>query len=50
MKTTIDYTICFFSPWHCGSGTSAGADVDELVVKDKNGMPYIPGKTLKGLT
>ena len=49
MKTTIDYTICFFSPWHCGSGTSAGADVDELVVKDKNGMPYIPGKTLKGL-
>ena len=45
----INYTICFFSPWHCGSGTSAGADVDELVVKDKNGMPYIPGKTLKGL-
>lgn len=49
MMKTITYTIRFFSQWHCGSGTSAGADVDELVVKDKNGMPYIPGKTLKGL-
>lgn len=49
MTKTINITIRFFSQWHCGSGTSAGADVDELVVKDKNGMPYIPGKTLKGL-
>lgn len=45
----IKYSIQFFSPWHCGSGLSAGADVDELVIKDANGMPYIPGKTLKGL-
>lgn len=45
----INYHICFYSQWHCGSGTSAGADIDALVIKDKNGMPYIPGKTLKGL-
>ena len=45
----IRYRIEFFSRWHCGSGLSAGADVDALVVKDKNGMPFIPGKTLKGL-
>lgn len=43
------YKIQFHSPWHCGSGLSAGADVDALVVKDKNGLPFIPGKTLKGL-
>lgn len=49
MGKTIDYTIRFYSQWHCGSGTSAGADVDELVIKDKHGMPFIPGKTLKGL-
>lgn len=49
MGKTIDYTIQFYSQWHCGSGTSAGADVDELVIKDKCGMPFIPGKTLKGL-
>ena len=46
---TINYTITFYSPWHCGSGTSAGADVDELTIKDAQGMPFIPGKTLKGL-
>ena len=45
----IKYSITFYSCWHCGSGTSAGADVDELVIKDKNGLPFIPGKTLKGL-
>ena len=45
----INYKIEFFSDWHCGSGLAAGADVDELVVKDKNGLPFIPGKTIKGL-
>lgn len=43
------YKIEFHSPWHCGSGLSAGADVDALVIKDRDNLPYIPGKTLKGL-
>lgn len=46
---TIEYTITFHSYWHCGSGLAAGADVDALVIKDSNGLPYIPGKTIKGL-
>lgn len=45
----IKYKIEFFNEWHCGSGLSAGADVDALVIKDKNNLPYIPGKTIKGL-
>ena len=45
----IKYKIEFFDLWHCGSGLSAGADVDALVIKDKDNLPYIPGKTLKGL-
>ncbi len=45
----IKYTIEFFSDWHCGSGLAAGADVDALVVKDKDKLPYVPGKTVKGL-
>lgn len=45
----INYKIQFFSEWHCGSGLAAGADVDALVIKDKNSLPYIPGKTIKGL-
>ncbi len=47
--STIKYEIEFFSNWHCGSGLAAGADVDALVKKDKNGLPYVPGRTLKGL-
>lgn len=52
MKTqmkTIKYTITFFSEWHTGSGLTSGSDLDALVIKDKKGLPYIPGRTLKGL-
>ncbi len=45
----VKYTILFHNEWHCGSGLAAGADVDALVVKDRNGLPYVPGKTIKGL-
>jgi len=45
----MKYKITFFDFWHLGSGTSAGASLDSLVVKDSFGLPYVPGKTLKGL-
>lgn len=45
----LKYKITFYSCWHCGSGLAAGADIDLLTVKDKDGLPFIPGKTLKGL-
>lgn len=45
----INYKIIFFSDWHCGSGLAKGSDVDALTVKDKDGLPYVPGKTVKGL-
>ena len=44
MKIAIE----FFTYWHCGSGTSGGSRVDALVARDDNGLPYIPGKTIKG--
>ncbi len=46
---SIDYKLEFFSEWHCGSGLSKGADVDALVVKDSRGLPFVPGRTIKGL-
>ncbi|MDD4149936.1 MAG: RAMP superfamily CRISPR-associated protein [Bacteroidales bacterium] len=45
----IKYEIEFFTDWHTGSGLAAGADLDSTVVKDKNGLPFVPGKTIKGL-
>lgn len=35
--------------WHMGSGFGEGANLDAVVVKTQNGLPYIPGKTVKGL-
>lgn len=45
----IKIKIEFHSPWHCGSGLAAGSDIDALVITDHAGMPYVPGKTIKGL-
>jgi len=45
----IFYNLEFHSYWHCGSGLSAGADLDSLTIKDKNGLPFVPGRTIKGL-
>jgi CRISPR/Cas system CSM-associated protein Csm3 (group 7 of RAMP superfamily) len=49
MSKDIKYRIEFFTDWHCGSGLSSGADLDLLVIKDKDKLPFIPGKTIKGL-
>ena len=43
------YKVTFYDFWHLGSGVSAGATMDSLVIKDSDGLPYVPGKTLKGL-
>jgi CRISPR/Cas system CSM-associated protein Csm3 (group 7 of RAMP superfamily) len=43
------YYIKFFDYCHIGSGDSAGVLYDNTVLKDENGFPYLPGKTIKGL-
>ena len=45
----IEYKVEFFTDWHCGSGLAAGADADALVIKDSDRLPFLPGKTVKGL-
>ncbi len=45
----IKYKLTFLSDWHVGSGLTGGAEADAIVLKDKNNLPYIPGKTIKGL-
>ncbi len=45
----IQYKIKFYSDWNCGSGLAAGADVDLLPIRDPQGLPFVPGKTMKGL-
>lgn len=45
----LSYKITFLSDWHCGSGLSGGAEADATVIKDDRSLPYIAGKTIKGL-
>jgi hypothetical protein len=45
----MNIKIELFSEWQCGSGLASGADVDLLAIKDTQGFPIIPGRTLKGL-
>ena len=46
---TINYELKFFDYWHVSSGLSGGAALDSYVVKDSAGLPYVPGKIIKGL-
>lgn len=45
----IKYKIEMLSDWHVGSGLDAGANADSVVLKDDQNLPYISGKTIKGL-
>jgi len=44
----MKYRITFYSYWRTGSGLG-GQSKDNIVLKDENRLPIIPGKTLKGL-
>lgn len=47
--TTAILTLRITSDWHCGSGRGGGPDLDAEVVKTRAGLPFVPGRTLKGL-
>jgi len=35
--------------WHCGTGAGGEGDVDATPITEPSGLPYIPGKHIKGL-
>jgi len=35
--------------WHAGTGRGSGHALDALVIRDAAGLPFLPGKTLRGL-
>lgn len=40
--------IDFFSDWHVGSGLGDGAIADAILNRDADGLPWIPGRAVKG--
>lgn len=47
---TLKYQLRFYDYWHISSGLSAGARLDSTVIKDSDGLPYVAGKIIKGLS
>jgi len=45
----ISGNIEFLEFWHAGSGEAGVGDIDDTPIRDKDGLPYLPGKSLKGL-
>ncbi|MBY0523610.1 MAG: hypothetical protein K2R98_09425 [Gemmataceae bacterium] len=37
------------SDWHVGSGMGRPGDVDRLIVRDADDLPFVPAKTLRGV-
>lgn len=44
-----DLQVEFLSDWAITSGQGAGAYADIVTLKDENSLPYVPGKSLKGI-
>ncbi len=41
--------VTFESDWHVGSGAGRPGDIDRMVLRDDEKLPYLPGKTLTGI-
>ncbi|MGH9905801.1 MAG: RAMP superfamily CRISPR-associated protein [Pyrinomonadaceae bacterium] len=37
------------SDWHVGSGTGRPGNIDSLIQRDSDGLPYLPAKTVTGI-
>uniref|UniRef100_A0A7C4QPM7 CRISPR type III-associated protein domain-containing protein n=1 Tax=Schlesneria paludicola TaxID=360056 RepID=A0A7C4QPM7_9PLAN len=37
------------SDWHVGSGMGRPGNIDRLIARDADGLPFVPAKTLKGI-
>ncbi|HIK42617.1 RAMP superfamily CRISPR-associated protein [Thermoleptolyngbya sp. M55_K2018_002] len=42
-------TITMQSDWHVGAGAGRRGDIDRLIQRDTDGLPYLPAKTLTGI-
>lgn len=49
MSDQLELKYQFYSYWHTGGGRGSGAGADASVEKNRHGLPYLGGKTIKGL-
>ena len=49
LNASFEVRVKMLSDWHVGSGAGRPGDVDRLVRRDNEELPYIPAKTLTGI-
>ncbi|MBI1390130.1 MAG: hypothetical protein GC154_16940 [bacterium] len=49
LSDSFTLQVTMLSDWHVGSGMGRPGDVNRLVVRDADDLPYIPAKTLRGV-
>ena len=49
LNQTFQLRLTMLSDWHVGSGTGRPGNIDRLVVRDDDGLPFVPAKTLRGI-
>lgn len=45
----VDVTFSLLSYWHAGTGRGHGEQADAVVQRSRAGLPFLPGRTVKGL-
>src|SRR5262245_40402463 len=49
LDRSFTFTLRMISDWHVGSGAGRPGNIDRLVRRDADGLPYVPAKTLTGI-
>ncbi|WP_066888628.1 RAMP superfamily CRISPR-associated protein [Carbonactinospora thermoautotrophica] len=47
--TVLRVAVTMLSDWHVGTGAGRHGVVDRMVQRDRDGLPYVPAKTLVGV-
>ncbi|MEK6410287.1 MAG: RAMP superfamily CRISPR-associated protein [Acidobacteriota bacterium] len=49
LNASFEVTLKMISDWHVGSGAGRPGNIDRLVRRDAEDLPYVPAKTLTGI-
>ncbi|MHB1557393.1 MAG: RAMP superfamily CRISPR-associated protein [Isosphaeraceae bacterium] len=49
LHPTFRIRLTMRSDWHAGTGAGRPGNIDRLVIRDDDDLPYIPAKTLRGI-
>ena len=49
MNKKFKLQITMLSDWHIGTGAGIPGSVDKKIIRDRDGFPFMPAKTINGI-